>query len=186
MASLGAEFGFPTVYWSTWDVDATFLPCSILPPESEGRLFAVLVHCFFGDNMVLADIEGRGPTVPSGHIEPGETVEQAMIREVYEETGARLHETRRKLIGATITRPRREPGAQYYSPVFIAEVTHFEPIPDGSESNGFILIAPEQIADTYYSWDALLEAEFAYVMEQRAILLPAGVSLADFTASSPE
>ena len=104
-----------------------------------------------------------------------------MIREVYEETGAHLHATRRRLIGATVTRPRREPGAQYYSPVFIAEVTHFDPLPQGSESNGFLLIAPEQIADTYYSWDALLEAEFEYVMEQRAVLFPAGTSLAEFT-----
>ena len=139
------------------------------------------MHCFFGDNLVLADIEGRGPTVPSGHIEPGETVEQALIREVYEETGAQLHPTRRRMVGATITRPRHEPGAVYYSPVFIAEVTHFDAIPDGSESNGFLLIAPEQLADTYYSWDALLEAEFEYVLERKAELFPPGMSLADFT-----
>ena len=181
MASLGTEFGFPTVYWAPWDVDATFIACDALPPGSEGRLFAVLVHCFFGDNIVLADIEGRGPTVPSGRIEPGETVDEAAVREVYEETGARLHPSRRRMIGVTVTRSRKEPGAERYSPVFIAEVTTFDPIPVGSESRGFLLIAPEQVADTYYSWDPLLEAEFEYALEQKDKHFLAGVSVAAFT-----
>jgi 8-oxo-dGTP diphosphatase len=183
MASLGVEFGFPTVYWPTWDVDATFQACDMLPPDSQGKLFAVLVHCFFGDNMVLADIRGRGPTAPSGRIEPGESVGDAMEREVYEETGARLHPERRRLIGVTIARLRKPPHKVRYSPVFIADVTTFDPIPEGSESDGFILVAPEELADTYYSWDPLLEAVFEYVMERRGVLFPAGVSLAGFVGS---
>ena len=182
MGSLGAEFGFPTVYWPAWDVDATFEACDILPPASEGKLLAVLVHCFFGDNVVLADIRGRGPTVPSGRIEPGETVDEAMEREVYEETGARMHPDRRRLVGVTIMRPRKMPEAPTYSPVFIAEVTTFDPIPDDSESSGFLIVAPEELADTYYSWDPLLEAEFEYVLERRAALFPAGISLSNFAS----
>ena len=182
MASLGAEFGFPTVYWPTWDVEATFRACEQLPPESSGKLYAVLAHCFFGDNMVLADIRGRGPTAPSGRIEPGETLDAALEREVYEETGARLHPERRRLIGVTIATSRKQPERVMYTPVFIAEVTTFDPIPEGSESAGFMLIAPEDLADTYYSWDPLLEAEFEYVMERHAVLFPAGVSLASFVA----
>ncbi len=173
---------FPTVYWQAWDVDATFQPCDILPPESEGKLYAVLCHAFFGDNMVLADIRGRGPTVPSGRIERGETVVQALEREVYEETGARLHADRQRLIGVSVTRSRKEPFRVAYSPVFIAEVITFDSIPDGSESDGFLLVAPEQLQDTYYSWDPLLEAIFEYVMERRAALFPAGISVQEFVS----
>ena len=181
MSSLGAEFGFPTVYWAAWDVDATFIPCETLPAFSAGKLFAVLVHCFFGDNSVLADISGRGPVVPSGRIEARETVAEAVEREVYEETGAVLHAQMRRMIGVTRTIERKEPRTERYSPVFIAEVVSFQPIPEGSESNGFLLVPPEQLADTYYSWDPLLEAEFEYALERRAALFPIGVRFADFT-----
>ncbi len=183
MASLGAEFGFPTVYWSAWDVDATFVAGEILPEASAGKLYAVIVHCFFGDNLVLADIRGRGPTVPSGRIEAGETIDQTAEREVYEETGGRLHPVRRKLVGCTVTKSRSTPSVVRYSPVLIADIVNFDKIPDGSESDGFILVQPEQLADSYYTWDPLLEAEFEFILERRAELFRAGISLAEFTGS---
>jgi ADP-ribose pyrophosphatase YjhB (NUDIX family) len=172
------------VYWPEGNVDATFLACDILPAASEGKLYAVLAHCFFGDNIVLADIPGRGPTVPSGRIEPGESVADALEREVREETGARLHPSRRRLVGVTVLRSRETPELVSYSPVFIAEVTTFDPIPEGSESAGFLLVAPEALADTYYSWDPLLEAEFEYVLERRAALFLPGISLSEFAGES--
>jgi 8-oxo-dGTP diphosphatase len=180
MASLGTEFGFPTVYWPAWDVDATFMPCETLPPGSKGKLYAVIAHCFFGDNLVLADIEGRGPTVPSGRIETGETIDQTLEREVYEETGAMVHPSLRRMIGVCVLKPRKAGAATRYCPVFIAEVTTFEPIPAGSESKGFLLIAPEAVADTYYSWDPLLESQFEYALEQRERHFTAGTSMAQF------
>lgn len=59
----------------------------------------VAVIIFDRENRVLlqkrADVGLWG--LPSGHVEPGETVEQAAIREVWEETGLRIRITR--LIG---------------------------------------------------------------------------------------
>src|SRR5579875_2774870 len=87
----GLMADFPTVYWAGWDVDATFEPSEELPPASDGRLWAVLGFVFYGDKIVLADIEGRGWCIPSGRIEAGETIDEAIERECFEETGARLH-----------------------------------------------------------------------------------------------
>ena len=70
-----------------------------LPPESAGHLWAVLLFVFYGDKVALADIEGRGLTIPSGRIEPGETLDEAAVREAWEETGANLDSARRRLIG---------------------------------------------------------------------------------------
>lgn len=172
---------FPTVYWPEWDMDATFLPGDHLPLQSQGRLWAVLVHCYYGDQVVLADIAGRGVTIPSGRIEPGESIDQAAVREVFEETGGRLHHTRRYLIGCHITKRRSGPeaGVEKYSPVFVAEVVHFDSIPEGSESRGFFLLAPEAIAEHYYMWDDLLAAEFEYALSRKEELLRPGTDIAD-------
>ncbi len=164
-------------------MDATFLPGEHLPLESQGNLWAVLVHAYYGDQVVLADIVGRGVTIPSGRIEPGETVDEAVVREVFEETGARLHETRRYLIGCHLTTRRSGPeaGITKYNPVIIAEVVQFDPIPEGSESRGFVLLPPEAIAEQYYMWDELLAAEFTYALVRKEELLRSGVDMKELT-----
>jgi len=169
---------FPTVYWKVWDVDATFLPGSLLPEGSLGRLWAALTIVYYGDKVVLADIEGRGLCIPSGKIEAGETLDQAAEREVYEETGARVDPDRRRLVGCyrMVVRATR---AVRYCPVFVAEVVGFEPIPDGSESRGIFLAAIEDLSDLYFTWDDLMAAVFEHAARQREALLPSGVRLSE-------
>jgi 8-oxo-dGTP pyrophosphatase MutT (NUDIX family) len=72
---------------------------------------AVLTIVFYGDKLALADIEGRGLCIPSGKIEPGESIDQAAEREAYEETGAVLAANRRRLIGCyrLVSRTVQEP-----------------------------------------------------------------------------
>ena len=163
---------FPSLYWPILGHDVTFLPGVNLPPESEGHLYAVLVHAYFGDRIVVADIAGRGVCIPSGRIEPGETIDAAAVRETYEETGGRLHDTRRRLIGCHLATPRTgaRAGETLYCPVFVADVVHFDPLPADSESRGYFLLPPEDLVDHYFMWDELIAAEFAYAYEQRKVL----------------
>ena len=173
---------FPTVYWKAWDVDATFLPGSQLPEGSLGRLWAALTIVYYGDKVVLADIEGRGLCIPSGKIEAGETLDQAAEREVYEETGARLDHDRRRLIGC-YHMVVRVTGAVRYCPVFVAEAVGFEPIPDGSESRGIFLAAIEDLSDLYFTWDELMAAVFDLAERERQAMLPSGIPFSDLLNS---
>ena len=174
---------FPTVYWPAWDADATFDAGDALPPESAGRLWAVLMFVFYGDKVALADIEGRGLTIPSGRIEPGETVDEAAVREAWEETGANLDPNRRRLIGCYRLTPRSgaHRGQARFCPVFVAEAFSFGSIPEGSESRGLVLAAWEDVADVYFAWDLLMAAVFKYAQERKDALFPAGVAVSWLT-----
>jgi len=172
---------FPTVYWAEWDSDATFYAGEQLPPGSEGKLWAVLMFVFYGDKVALADIEGRGLCIPSGKIEPGETLDMAVERESWEETGATLHSQHRRLIGCyeLTQRSGEKAGQARWCPVFVAEAWGFGTIPDGFESRGLVLADWEDVADVYFAWDPLMAAVFEYAEERRNALFPAGVSVGE-------
>ena len=172
---------FPTVYWPFADADATFLPGPQLPPESEGKLYAVLVFLFYGDKIALADIAGRGMCIPSGRIEPGETIDATAVRECFEETGALLIDDRRTLIGCYRMAGRATGNAVRWCPVFVAEAQGFGPLPPGSESHGVFLAAVEDVADLYFFWDELMAVVFGYAEQECLRLFPPGTPLAALT-----
>ncbi len=160
---------FPTVRWG--ERLATFRPRrrwqGIQPMQ------AVLLFAFFGDRVVLCDIEGRGWSVPSGHIQQGETPEQAIRREAQEEAGILLN--RVQPLGVyTLEEPD---GSRWYAPVFIGEVAHFITIPDSSESHGILLIPPEDVQEVYHLWDPLIAEVFRYALAQYRERFRPGVPL---------
>ncbi|MDB5266584.1 MAG: hypothetical protein JWN89_399 [Parcubacteria group bacterium] len=59
--------------------------------DMEGKLLqGVHAFCFYGDKMVVVHHPKSGWMPPGGGIEPGETYEEAVIREVREETNMRV------------------------------------------------------------------------------------------------
>lgn len=162
---------FPKVVWQ--GDDATFLPGVI----AERPVWA-LVFPFYGDRIVLAQIPGRGWCIPSGHIEPGETPEEAARRETHEESGATLG--RIAPLG-TFRLTSRATGEVRHGIAFLGDVTNLEELPQDTESQGRLLIPVEEVESAYFAWDALLATVFAHAEAQRLALLPTGVSLADFT-----
>ena len=125
--------------------------------------------------------QGRGYCIPSGRIEPGEALDAAAEREVWEETGGRLAPDRRRLIGCyrLVSRAGPSPESVRWCPVFVAEALGFEPIPAGSEFQGLFLAAIEDVADLYFTWDPLMAAVFAYADAEKKALLPIGPRLSE-------
>lgn len=66
--------------YDSWFVRSGWLP----PTELTSAAFGLI---FDGDAILLARLVDRGWEVPGGHLEPGESAEEAMRREVLEETG---------------------------------------------------------------------------------------------------
>jgi len=150
----GEPMAFPPAEWD--GLLAQFAPCSDLP--SHARPWAVVVFVAAEGGLLLADIEGRGWSVPSGRLVPGESVLEAAAREVREETGAELLGAR--IIGLyTLRSPA---GSELLVPAVAGRAGRIGPIPKGSESRGVRAVPAGEIPRLYYRWDPLLEAVFAY------------------------
>lgn len=65
----------------------TVLSSQLPPLELVKTALAVV---FMGDCLLMTNLASRGWDIPGGHIEPGEHPEEAVCREVFEETGAEL------------------------------------------------------------------------------------------------
>ncbi|GAB4455440.1 MAG: hypothetical protein OHK0029_11580 [Armatimonadaceae bacterium] len=168
---LDGEIPFPTVRWKReW---ATFVATGVLPAPAIPQP-AALVFPFYGDRVVLADIATRGWCIPSGHIEPGESPEDAVRREAFEEAGVELGTV--LLLGYFILTDT-ETGAVRHAPTYIGSVHQFGEIPDGTESNGRQLVPVEAVADMYFAWDPLLAAVFEFADEMRRERLSSGTAL---------
>ena len=174
---LAVPASFPTVQWKR--ESATFVPCNNEADEPVGfPRPAALVFPFYGDQIVLADILTRGWCIPSGHLEPNETAEDAVRRESLEEAGATLGKV--VYLGYFVLTDSKT-GIVRHAPTFIASVTAIGAIPSGTESRGSQLANVEDIATLYFAWDELLAAVFALAYAKKQEQLLVGVSLTDWT-----
>ncbi|WP_102691326.1 NUDIX domain-containing protein [Rummeliibacillus pycnus] len=72
-----------TVDWDGQKVKLTWLPQ--YPLQHQDIITSVHAICFQNDKVLLSKIKKRGFNYPGGHIEKGESPEEALHREVYEE-----------------------------------------------------------------------------------------------------
>lgn len=177
---------FPTVFWGSTTVTFLPKPCADLPIE---QVRSALVFVFSERKFLVANIAGRGWSIPGGHLEAGETPEAAARREVFEETGATIGalrplgyyrlskvspmETglaRTSLAKTSLAKSDMKDRAEeqtHFVPAYYADVLRVASLPTGSESLGTRLMDYRELRVHYYLWDALIEAMFDYVRRQR-------------------
>lgn len=104
----------------------------------------VWVICYYKNLWLLTRHKNRGLEFPGGKVEPGETAEQAAVREVKEETGgivSKLH-----YIGQYIVEGK---GGTIIKNVYFAFIDDLEKQPTYYETNGPVLLdtIPENVKD---------------------------------------
>jgi len=101
----------------------------------------VWVICKFKDQWLLTKHSDRGLEFPGGKVEEGELPEMAAVREVWEETGARIHNL--KYVGQYEVKGKTE---TVIKNIYFAEVATIEKKATYLETDGPVL--KQQLPDT--------------------------------------
>jgi 8-oxo-dGTP diphosphatase len=118
-----------------------------LPPAH--LITSALALAFSGHNILMTNLNARGWDIPGGHIEIGESPEEALHREVMEETGALLSQVR--LLGyqrirllAPCPPNYRYPYPESYQTLFLATVADLPGFMSTDETRERALFAPHE------------------------------------------
>lgn len=116
-----------------------------LPPLS--AITSALALAFDGERILMTNLRQRGWDIPGGHLDPGETPEAAMRREVMEEAGALLTDVqllgyqRIRLLGQ-VPDGYRYPYPDSYQILYLARVAELATFAATQEASQRAFFAP--------------------------------------------
>lgn len=136
------------VDWGGNHVKLTWLPKKEFSNYND--VTSVHGYCFYKGNVLLVHIKGRGFNIPGGHMENGETPEQAFHREVYEEGYVK---GKVQYLGAIEVNheenPLYVPGGKYpligYQLFYKMDIAECHPFHRENESTSRIWVEPTEI-----------------------------------------
>jgi ADP-ribose pyrophosphatase YjhB (NUDIX family) len=126
-------------------------------------LQGVHAFCFYGYKLVLVHHSKSGWMPPGGGIEPGETYEEAVVREVAEETNMKV--THQELIGYQDIFESDRTIRQTRSFCIVEPIGNFESDPDG-EVTEIKLIDPKDYKQ-YFDWGEIGDRIMERALELR-------------------
>jgi ADP-ribose pyrophosphatase YjhB (NUDIX family) len=124
--------------------------------------------CFLENSVVVCDIEGRGLTIPGGHMEPGESPDACFAREAMEEAAVEFGNV--SLLGYVIADhtvnatyagryPRRAAQAMFAATVH--RLGEFRP---ATESTERCLVPAAALPSLHHEWNVVLGAAYALAL----------------------
>ena len=117
--------------WGQQPVRLTAYACRTMPQEAP--ITSVHIVSFLGERVLVVRDRKGSFGYPGGRLEPGETLEEAMAREVYEEANAHLHPGYVLFAVLRIECTSRLPGREYphpysYMGMYAGVVRALEPV----------------------------------------------------------
>lgn len=127
------------------------------PFKAPLRAFAALVFAWRDEEVLVADISGRGWCIPSGRVEPSESSEEAVRREALEEAGAVLKDI--QYIGCYQISER---STVRWADCFVAHVEDLMEIQSVGESKGRRFASLNELPEIYHLWNELTSEVFEH------------------------
>ncbi len=160
MQTLGTGYN---ISWLPQPNEISLILDDVLPPRE--LITSALALAFHKGNFLMTNLHDRGWDIPGGHIEPGETPEETMRREVMEEAAVELRPVRLlgyqriRLLGDVPT-DYRYPHPDSYQVFYIgtvAKVLSFTPTVEAGDRTFFPLAEARQqrwVQDNQLMFDA--------------------------------
>ena len=142
--------------WEGRSLTVTWQRAPFLPPRD--LVTQVSGVCFTSDGqIVLVSSDGSNWSLPGGHLEPGETLEEALAREAWEEACARISHLTYLGTQEVVDLESPAPPYRYYQGRFWARVS-LEPFEPRFETRHRRLVAPQSFV-AMLNWDTAAIAQ---------------------------
>lgn len=133
--------------WLPLPNEISLILSETLPPSH--LITSAFALAFHGGNFLMTKLSDRGWDIPGGHIDPGETPEQTMRREVMEEAAVELGPVRLlgyqriRLLG-DVPEGYRYPHPDGYQVFYIGQVTTILPFAPTAEASDRTFFTPDE------------------------------------------
>ncbi|RIW32721.1 NUDIX domain-containing protein [Bacillus salacetis] len=149
------------VQWGSGRVELTWSDAAQLPPLE--KITSVHGCCFHQGKVLLVNIKGRGFNFPGGHVEGGETPEQAFHREVLEEGWVKGRVRHVGMIKVSHrNNPQFDPKGKYpligYQVFYRMDIEEMLPFQRNNESSCRIWAEPSEVPYVINDHELALEA----------------------------
>jgi 8-oxo-dGTP diphosphatase len=156
--------------WPVGPVRLTWVP---QPTRYQEPVTAVHCFCFSGDQIVLVDVTGRGPSIPGGHVLAGELLLDGLGRELAEEASVVVESP--VLLGAIevdhSVNPLFGPGLGYPMKasqlLYAGSVNQFLPFEAKHETTRRIVVPILECPRQHHEWNEVLQAAFQHALASR-------------------